>query len=206
MKFGNEIYVVALDGIPDTRSIEAIPERIRRNAVRAVNYAAGRSRTRTAKEMRDQVNFPASYLRGDDSRLALRTAKGFGDEASITGRFRPTSLARFATRGRPSKPGVTFEVTPGKATRSKRMFLIRLPAGRSGVDTKSNMGVAIRLKPGETIDNKKVTLQQMGKTGLYLLFGPSVNQVFRSVAGSDIPNIETDLQREFSRLMGTEGL
>jgi hypothetical protein len=201
MKFGNDLYVVALDGLADTRPLEAIPERIKKNAVRAVNYAAGRARTRSAKEMREQVNFPARYLSGNDGRLTLSTAKGFGDQAEITGRFRPTSLARFATRGTPGVPGVSFMVKPGFATRSNRMFLIRLRAGTADLDTKSNLGVAIRLREGETIRNKKVSLQRMGKTGLYLLYGPSVSHVFRSVAGEQVPEVEQDLAREFERLM-----
>lgn len=206
MRIGNDIYVVALEGISAERPLEAIPERVKRNAVRAVNYAAGRARTRGAKAIREQIAFPASYLRGTDSRLSLRTAKGFGDEAVITGQFRATSLARFATRGVPSKPGVSFMVKPGHATRSNRMFLIRLRAGSADLDTKSNLGVAIRLKAGETIQNKKVTLKQMGKSGLYLLYGASVNQVYRTVAGEDLHNVEADLQREFERLMGVEGI
>lgn len=202
MRLGNDIYVVALEGLSATRTLDSIPDRLKRNAVRAVNYAAGRARTRSAKEMRQQVAFPASYLRGEGSRLTLRTAKGFGDEAVITGQFRPTSLARFATRGAPSKPGVTLQVKPGMATRSNRMFLIRLRAGTADLDTKSNLGVAIRLREGETIQNKKVTMQAMGKSGLYLLFGPSVSQVFRSVAADQVGDVQADLQREFERLMG----
>lgn len=197
----SDLYVVAIDGLESERPLESLPARIRQNAVRAVNYAARRGRTREAREIRDQVNFPARYLSGDNGRLTLRTAKSIDDDAEIRGRWRPTSLARFATRGTPGKPGVSFMVKPGFATRSNRMFLIRLRAGTADLDTKSNLGVAIRLREGETISNKKIQLQRLGNTGLHLLFGPSVSQVFRSVAGDDVPEVEQDLEREFLRLM-----
>lgn len=201
-----DVYVIAIDGLSAERPLEALPARLTRNAVRAVNYAAGRARTRSAREIRDQVNFPARYLSGQNGRLTLRTAKSIDDEAVITGRFRPTSLARFATRGAPGQQGVSFQVKRGHTSRSNRMFMVRLRAGTADLDTKSNLGVAIRLREGETIQNKKVTLQRMGKTGLYLLYGPSVNQVFRSVAEGEIPETESDLKREFERLMDVEGL
>ena len=201
MSAAADSYVVALEGFAETRPGDSIPERVRRNAVRAVNFAAGRARTRSAREMREQVAFPASYLSGENGRLTLRKAANIDGEAVITGRFRPTSLARFATRGTPGRPGVSLMVKPGFATRSNRMFLMRLRAGNADLDTKSNLGVAIRLRQGETITGKKVTLQRLGKTGLHLLYGPSVNQVFRAVAEGELPATEADLEREFARLM-----
>lgn len=211
MRIGNDIYVVALEGLAETRPLDAIPDQVKRNALRAVNYAAKRSHTRSAREIRQQVAFPARYLTGQDSRLPLKTAKAFGDEAVITGRWRPTSLARFASRGGPGQDrvggeaGVRVQVKPGQSGFVKRGFVMRLRAGTELTDTKFNLGLAIRLKPGETIQGKH-TMVPMGPNGLYLLFGPSVNQVFRSVADRDVPNIEEDLQREFERLMGVEGI
>lgn len=195
----NDAFVVAIDGLPDNMPLEALPKRIQQNAVRAVNYAAKRGRTRAAKEIRQQVNFPASYLYDSAGRLTVQTAKTISDLAEIRGHWRPTSLARFATRGTVGKPGVSLQVKPGKATRSNRMFLIRLRAGTADLETKSNMGLAIRLKPGERVTGKLTTVQM--KNGLTLLYGPSISQVFRSVAADETPAVEEDLTREFLRLM-----
>ena len=196
----SDIYVVAIDGLAETRPLDALSKEIPRAALRAVNYAAKRGRTRGAAAIREQVNFPARYLSGQDGRLTVKTAKSADDEAVITGRFRPTSLARFVTGGVVGgQNGVTLQVQPGLAQRSRRMFLIRLRAGAADIDTKSNLGLAIRLKPDERIENKTRMASMVG--GLYLLYGASVNQVYRSVAAEDVPNVQEDLAREFNRLV-----
>ena len=81
---------------------------------------------------------------------------------------------------------------------------MRLPQGRTLTDTKYNLGLAIRLRPGEKLQNK-VAARRVEK-GLYLLYGPSVDQVFRSrdgtgVATDLVPDIEQDLSDEFIRLL-----
>ncbi len=200
----NDIYVVAIDGISENRPLDALPAQIKRAALRAVNRTAERTRTSSARKIREQVNFPARYLSGQNGRLTLRKAKDADDEAVITGRFRPTSLARFVTSGAVGgKNGVRVQVAPGFARFMRRAFLIRLRAGSADLDTKSNLGLAIRLRPGEKIENKK-QMVQVGKSGVYLLYGPSVSSVFRSVAEDELPDAEAFLEREFARLMELE--
>ncbi|NBC28841.1 MAG: hypothetical protein GVY29_02490, partial [Spirochaetes bacterium] len=117
---------------------------------------------------------------------------------------RNTSLARFAV-GTPNigQAGVAVKVQPGRVRMMKRAFLIKLPQGTSPItDTKFNLGLAIRLKPGEALSNKK-TARRVAN-GLYVLYGPSVDQVFRAVDGSGvasdiIPDLQDDLQAEFLR-------
>ncbi len=194
-------YVVAVEGLSALRDLETLPTQVKLAAQRAVNRTIDRARTSSARRMREQVNFPARYLSGEDGRLAIsQRATGDNLEARITGRFRPTSLARFVTAGSlgSRRAGVRVEVAPGFAKRSRRMFLIRLRAGTAELDTKSNLGLAIRLKPGERIEHKA---RQIGKTGLYLLYGPSVDQVFRTVADDVAPEAADDLEAEFLRLM-----
>lgn len=200
-----EAYVVAIEGVTATTSLDTMKESTLRAAMRAVNYAAGKAQTRGRRKIAAQVNLPYSYLAGMDSsgnpRLGISKKATLNDpEAVITGRHRPTSLARFVTSS--TKEGVTVQVKPGLAMRSKRMFLIRLPAGRTLTETKGNTGLAIRLRPGETIDNKHTVIGG-GKrlNGLYLLFGPSVDQVYASVAADDTADVSEDLEREFLRLM-----
>jgi hypothetical protein len=106
---------------------------------------------------------------------------------------------------RAGKAGVYVEVAPGKARFMKRAFLIKLPglAGSTELGA-ANMGLAIRLRPGEKLRNK-TDARRVAK-GLYVLYGPSVDQVFRSrdgtgVANDLVPDIQDDLSDEFIRLL-----
>jgi len=146
-----------------------------------------------------EVAFPRGYL-DDPNRLGV-TAKATDQNlrAIITGRNRPTSLARFAygspetTRGKP----LTIRVSPSNARVLKQAFLIRLRAGRAPIGENSNVGLAIRLKPGETIEHKSDMVPFGG--GLYLLYGPSVDQVFRDVAAEISPAVADEMASEFLR-------
>lgn len=199
-------YAIAIEGLSELRNLDSIPKAIETAAVRAINRTTERTAVEARKRVRDQVAFPAQYLTGRDGngrqRLGVtRKARSGQLEAEITGRFRPTMLARFATRGAVGqKGGVTVQVAPGFARLMRRAFLIRLPAGRGGdAETKANMGLAIRLRPGETIENKRKMVQM--KNGAYLLFGPSVDQVFTTVRNDMTPDTLDFLEREFSRLL-----
>jgi len=202
-------YIIAIEGLADSRPLESLPKTIIQAAQRAVNRTADRTSTAARRGVREQVNFAAQYLTGTDSsgrqRLGVSKRASSGSlEAIITGRHRPTSLARFIS-GNPTvgKPGVTVSVAPGFARYMKRAFVIRLPAGRSGdVETKSNLGLAIRLKPNEVIKNKRVMARISGN--LYLLYGPSVDQAFASVREDVLPDAEQFLGEEFIRLMGLD--
>lgn len=206
----SDTYVVAMEGIGATTTLDTMKESSLRAAMRAVNYAAGKAQTRGRKKVAAQVKqLPYSYLAGMDGsgkpRLGITKKASMDDlEAVITGRHRPTSLARAVTAGQPATRGksatpVTLQVRPGLAVRSKRMFLIRLPAGRTLTETKANMGLAIRLRPGETIEGKHTMVA--ASRGVYLLFGASVDQVYASVASEDTADVSADLEREFLRLM-----
>lgn len=185
-------YVVAVEGLDEIT--EDTAARVRRLASMAVNTTARRYRTVASKAIRAQVNFPASYL---DSAEAgnLRVAEFATPgklEAAVRGRFRATSLARFV-KG-PRVGGVkspTVEVAPGHREQMKRAFLVGLNSG--------NVGLAVRLRPGERVENKTRMVKMSG--GLYLLYGPSVDQVFRQVA-EDVSDPAADfLETEFMRLM-----
>lgn len=201
-------FVVAAEGLADSRPLEAMPRNILLACQRAVNRTAERAATASRRGIREQVNFAAQYLTGTDSsgrqRLGItKRASTDNLEAVITGRHRPISLARFIV-GNPSpgKAGVQVSVAPGFARMMRRAFVIRLPAGKSDLETKSNLGLAIRLRPGEEIHNKRVMLRLSGN--LYLLYGPSVDQVFATVRGDVAPNAEQFLGAEFVRLIGAD--
>lgn len=180
------------------------PTKIERAAYRAINYTAGRARKNSDEEIRKQVNFPASYLQPNAGRLVVKNQAGPGSlEATILARHRATSLARFVTSDKEvGKMGLNVAVKPGKTEELKRGFLMKLKSGNAEIDTKNNLGLAVRLDKGETPDKayKPVRISD----GLFLLYGPSVNQVFKSVRGDVSPQAEADLEREFMRLIEFE--
>jgi hypothetical protein len=190
-------YVVAVRGLSDLRAALAdLPEDVRRSAQLAVNFTLRKTRTSASRQILDQVNFGSAYL-NDKDRLAISKFATPRDlSGSILGRDRPTSLARFATA---SGKGVTIQVKPGSSRRSKRAFFIKLKAGSASIESKFNQGLAIRLKQGEQVKNKK-DMVQIAK-GLYLLYGPSVAQVFEAVASASAPVAADYLEKEFIRLM-----
>lgn len=182
-------YVVVIEGLEELRDIENLDASILRRARQAINSTLRRARTAIDRDIRQQVAFPARYL---GSRLRVtQFAKGNSLQGTISGRDRPTSLARFATSSQPLKRDIRVQVSPGSRKRMQRAFLMPLNGG--------NLGLAMRLKPGESVRNKKF-MRRVSK-GLYLLYGPSVNQVFAGVADDEADNVAVMLQQEFTRLM-----
>jgi hypothetical protein len=197
-------FVVAVEGIETLREIRELGPKIKFAAVQAINKVARDQRAEAARRITDQINVPKSYVSPAGGRLVVsQQAQRTSLEARITARGRPTSLARFS-RGTPGKAGVTVEVKPGQSSFMRRAFLIRLPQGSALTDTRFNLGLAIRLRPGERLQNK--VRQVKLDNGLYLLYGPSVQQVFldnqgRGVA-DDLAEPTADyLEAEFARLL-----
>lgn len=183
------IVAKSLSSIADY--FERLPDIAEEAAVLAINDVAARKGMNVLKgDMRDQIDFPAGYI---ESRLRVtrRATKG-RLEATIRGRDRPTSLARFArgqtpenTRGR----GVRVTVARGQTQVMRKAFLVNLRNG--------NRGLAVRLKPGETLRNTQGAVELEGN--LFLLYGPSVDQVFRGVAEDRADDIGVLVSREFER-------
>lgn len=184
---------------------DRLPDIAEQAAVMSINTIARRARTRASREVREQVNLTASYL--DETLNVVKFASEGDAEAVIRGRFDPTSLARFATT--PVRfghqRGVRVKVDPGAgAKKMDRAFYMRLRRGNTDITGESfNVGLAMRLKPGEKIENKK-RMRAIGKSGLVLLYGPSVDQVFDDVAddiNDDVSNeLVTEFVRQFERL------
>lgn len=184
-----------LDGL--ARFFDEATEKTTNAARLAINTVAERGGMKLLRQgMVREVSFPQGYLNAD--RLKLRKAYNENLEAVITARQRPTSLARFATGGAVGSRtgGVSVRVGPGSTRRMPSAFLMRLRAGAGTADN-YNIGLAIRLAPGERIRNKRV-MTQVGHN-LYLLYGPSVDQVFRTVADDNAPEIATMVRDEFYR-------
>lgn len=196
-------FIVAVSGLAEAANFDEAKRGLKLAALRALNRVADRTRTRSADAIRAQVNFPPSYLNPKGGRLVVtQRATSTKLEARIRGRDRPTSLARFASGS--TRGPVRLEVKPGLSKFVRRAFLIKLRSGNSDINTRSNLGLAIRLKDGETLQNKRTQVKIA--RGLYLLYGPSVNQVFEAVAKAEAEGREIgdEFEREFFRLLELE--
>ena len=147
--------------------------------LRSINKTADRARTLASQDIREQVAFPASYLAPSAKRLFVSTkaTKASPFEAVISGRDRPTSLARFTNQkplggGQRHRGGqVAVTVKPGVRRYIKRAFLITL--------NNSNVGLAVRTDGGPP--NNAYAPKEIGKN-LWLLYGPSVDQVLSAAS------------------------
>lgn len=174
---------------------------------RAVNRTTDRLRTKISKTVREQVNFPASYLSPGAKRLWVsQRANKTNFTARIEGRGQATSLARFARNRTVLPPGkrhkdgaVSVMVAPGVTKKIKRAFLIRL--------NNDNIGLAVRTK-GEA--PKGAYKPKLIAKNLWLLYGPSVDQaliaasdgdgVFDDLSDDALLELETELNRQMDLL------
>lgn len=172
---------------------EQMPEIATKAARMAINDTAERKAVKEFKrDMEQQVNFPAGYLDRPDRFGVTRKATDARLEAVITARDRATSLARFASGQSPiSTRGkkVIVQVKRGRTRVLKKAFLVTLKNG--------NVGLAVRLKPGESLRNSVAAVRL--DNNVYLLYGPSVDQVFRSVAENSLPMLGDAVTKEFYR-------
>lgn len=157
------------------------------------------------KDMMEQVAFPMGYLSGDRLFVAKRATNN-NLEAVILGRKRATSLARFAAGPTVlnGKGGVQVRIKSGRTTYLKRAFLVRLRAGASMSEDKYNIGLALRLAPGERLNKNTPHKSWLVPGKVALLYGPSVDQVFGDVADKVAEPIgdmvTTEFYRQFARL------
>lgn len=199
---------VFIEGLDELSNIPELDAQVRRaKAAQAINRTATHGRAKIADDIHDQVNFPAGYLKPSTGRLTVaQTANPNNLEARVRGRGAPTSLARFAV-GNPkpgNRAGVHVMVSPGKARFMRRAFVMKLRAGSGDIETKSNLGLAMRLRPGETLTNKRFFRRV--ESNLYLLYGPSVDQIFRAGDGGGVASDRADylsdyMADEFARLI-----
>lgn len=179
---------------------------------KALNKAGPHTRTMMDRAIRDQVAYPASYLRPSTKRLFVaKKANKSKLETVIEGRGRPTSLARFVKGGaasmknRKTKPEqINVEVKPGSIGGIKRAWIVNLP----GAPDSNNLGLAVRTKPGQK--PKGAYAPKRLDNNVWLLYGPSVDQVLYSVRNrggviSQVYGPTLDfLSKEYDRLLTLE--
>ena len=191
----------------DAPGLEALEQRMRlapkvadQAAMRTINYGADLARRESSKQIRSELNFTAGYLNSDDRLAVVSRATSADGEAVLRARDRPTSLARFR-KGPPQygRRARAVRVKVGKRGGTSvmdRAFDIRLRRGNSG--ELGNDGIAVRLRPGETLENKRSGAA--GKGGFVVLYGPSVGQAARGVFDDILPGVSDDMRAEFARL------
>lgn len=200
---------VSIEGLESvSRFLESFPEATKRAAHRAINQTADRKGFAAMRAlMKEQIAFPPGYLE-DQTRFRVgQRATSDNLEATVVARQRPTSLARFVSnRGAIGRTGpaapLIINVKKNRRKTLQRAFLIRLRAGQSASADNFNVGLAVRLAAGETLINKKFARPMQGN--LYLLYGPSVEQLFENLLPSKMGEIGEYLETEFLRQMNLE--
>ena len=167
-------------------------------AALAVSDVAEWGKNLSRRAMLADVNLPADALAGRKFRISQRPTQG-NPEAVITADNNPLGLSRFVTgdktpgRAHPTvrikKGGSVRQFSTGDRPGGDYSFLIPTPNGAAGV------GLALRTK---TPMRNSSAARKIGRN-LYLLSGPSVNQMFGQMLPALVPRIEAKLAGEFAR-------
>lgn len=178
---------------------QRLPDVTEQAAQLAINSTASRGgMTLIRRSILDEIAFPKDYLQGDRLQVKQKANKT-NLEAVIAARERPTSLARFASGqslGSRARIGVRVTVRRGSTQVLRNAWLVRLNGGQGG----QNIGLAVRLKPGESLNNKnKPHRNWLVPDKVALLYGPSVDQVFSHVRVDVSPAIGNMVAEEFLR-------
>ncbi len=166
-----------------------------------VNDVARKQRAEAAKRIRSEINLPSRLLAPKAGQLFIsKFARPGVPVAIIKASSRPRSLARFS-RSLPRSKGALVQVKPGQARYMRKAFFVNLRGG-----ARVNRLLAIRLRPGDRIRNKKKQPAR-SRTGLTFLHGPSVQQAFIANSGHGVarditPETLVMLEREYLRRIG----
>lgn len=201
------VNVISVGDLELRDYLKRLPEITELAMQMAINTVASRTgMSLVKKNMLNEVAFPSGYLNPDRLKVTKRATRT-NLEATITGRKRATSLARFVTSNSVvnsrRKEGVSVRVKRGKTTYLKNAFLVRLKKGASLSEDNYNIGLAVRLSAGESLSNKRTQHKSWLVPGkVALLYGPSVDQVFSEVAEKVGPQIADLVATEFFRNFG----
>lgn len=187
------------------------PERAEKALRFALNGAALFAARRGKQEIMRQLNFSSAYLGNPSSpeaRLRIgQKARAGNLEAVVVARHRPTSLARFSnspvTFGKRTSP-ISVAVKRGATKELRRAFFIKLKRGKSLSADNYNLGIAMRLKPGEKVNNKNTQPYKQGRYAV--LYGPSIEQAFNTVSVDISDDVLRYAETEFLRQYGRDNL
>ncbi len=195
-------FVVTIRGLESFDEFDAIIKRVPTALARSINRAAERARTRSSRNLRQEIAFKARDLVSANGKISLRPASRTSLQAQLSASSRPRSLARFSQTKTLRKKGVRVQVQPGSTRTLPGAFLLGFPAGDSdGVNT--ILAVRSPSKPRSAYKPRAI-----GK-GLWSLYGPSVAQALLNAEGKGIwPAMEAEilenLETEFLRQLKLE--
>lgn len=183
-----------LDAVGYFQRLPGVADKAAQLAINTVAERGGMTLIR--RSILDDIAFPKDYLTPD--RIGVSKKATPGDlEAVIKARQRATSLARFADSGTPlgsrARIGVNVRVKSANGTTTlKNAWLTKLRNG--------NIGLAVRIKPGQSFHNRAEAITNWLVPGrVALLYGPSVDQVFREVSEKSAAPIGRMVNDEFLR-------
>ncbi len=188
------------------RFTQKLPDVARKAAALAINTSARNARAQASRLIRQQVAFTTKYLNEPERLFVGPFATQERLVAVLRARQRPTMLARFGKQAtRKGKPaGVRVRVKPGGASKVIRQaFFVRLNSGNLGVAVRADLAGQLGLRRLGLDSSIKPTGSQ--KKGRYIvLYGPSVDQVFRTVKDDMAPGVsaftDSEFRRQFARL------
>lgn len=185
---------IIIQGIDSLDDLEKLDPKIADTLRQAINETSQEARRRGARSMEKQVNFPRGYLTGQAGRLGIAKYATKADPMAIVrGRDKPTSLARFV-QGKPElrKKGVNVSVKPGTSEFMPSAFLIKLG--------NNNIGLAFHSKDGKRPARGG---KQLSKN-TWLLYAPSVDQVWDETREELKPELEELLRDKFDRIFASK--
>lgn len=179
-------------GLENTAAVLAV------SGTAAVNAVATGATTRSKVEVRNEVALPTDYV---ESRITMRAATSANPVATITGRDRPTTLARYNTQQL---------VTAAKRKGGKGDARRGIPAGMKAA------GISVNVKKGAPRGNLPhaffIPLRAGAASGgngmgvftrkdgrLRHRYGPSIDQILRGVWRDMVPDVTNDLETELLR-------
>ncbi|RDD72905.1 hypothetical protein [Paracoccus versutus] len=193
------VAYVALENVVDVAQLREVLENHGPVLLRAVNDAGRFAHNEARKRITDGgTNWPAGYINNKtlNFRPATSLMRGNTGSAVITARSRPSTLTRFnATVVNDDKrKGVRVEVNRGRPKILWKAFM-------------TNMGgnALVMMREGDYRQLPNINAHKYAWNGLVSLYGPSVDQVFKTHRdGPDgIATMALDrLEDVFAELMG----
>ncbi len=186
------MIVVSSTGIRGLEdAIRRQPEIARKAAQFAVNDAIEWSRVHIKAGILKQVDVPADSI--PPARFGItRRAKPGALEATLSASNQGLGLIRFVTSPRVARAkSPTVRIKPGGAeVKLDRAFLIPTPKAPG------SFALAVRAPGGLS---KSRAARRIPGSDVYILSGPSPNQLLANIAPTLLPEIELRLQREYAR-------
>ncbi len=185
------------------KALDTLGKGLPRIIARSLNRTAERGRTESKRRIMRQVRIRPSDI---DAKLT-QGGKARNDRlrATLNAVSRPRSLANYVVRVLSGARGVVVSVKRGKVITIRRAFLTKLKGYGGRTDGRfGNVGLAIRLKKGESINSQRWE-QNTTKDGRTLLYAPSTQQTFldnqRNGVAKDISKefIPNTFEKEFDR-------